>query len=59
VHYVALQVPSGTQGTWEITASTLAGATSGGGTLIGDASACVPLKNSGGCILDTFTGDVS
>ena len=48
-----------TSGTWEITDSTLTGATSGGGDLFGDGSACTPDKNSGGCILDRFSGDVS
>ena len=59
VHYIVQQVPPGTVGTWDITGSTLAGATSGGGTLVGDSTACTAKKNSDGCILDTFSGDVS
>lgn len=62
VYYEATQdTASGkrTMGTWYVTESTVAGATSGGGTLRGDNTACTIAKNSGGCILDTFTGDVS
>jgi hypothetical protein len=59
VHYIVQQVPTGTVGTWDVTGSTLAGATSGGGTLVGDSTACTPERNAGGCILDTFAGDVS
>lgn len=59
VYYIVQQIPTGTTGTWEITDSTLEGATSGGGTLVGDTTACTKKKNAAGCILDTFSGDVS
>ena len=59
VYYIVQQVPHGTAGTWEVTASSLAGATSGGGTLVGDSTACTPAKKADGCILDTFSGTVS
>ena len=59
VHYIARAVEGGTSGTWDITGSTLDGATTGGGTIVGDGTACTPAKNAGGCILDTFSGDVS
>ncbi len=48
-----------TIGTWTIVSSTLAGATSGGGSVHGDSKTCTIDRNSGGCILDTFSGDVS
>lgn len=48
-----------TIGTWTITSSTLAGATTGGGSLHGDSKTCTLDKNSFGCITDTFAGDVS
>jgi hypothetical protein len=48
-----------TTGTWSISASTLAGATSGGGSVHGDSKTCTIDRNSFGCILDTFAGDVS
>jgi hypothetical protein len=59
--YYAATAASGqvTIGTWTITSSTLAGATSGGGAVHGDTSLCTPVRAGGGCILDTFTGDVS
>jgi hypothetical protein len=48
-----------TIGTWTVVSSTLAGATSGGGSVHGDPKTCTVDRNSGGCILDTFAGDVS
>ena len=48
-----------TIGTWTVVSSTLAGATSGGGSVHGDSKTCTVDRNSGGCILDTFAGDVS
>jgi hypothetical protein len=61
VHYVVIldEAAQRTEGTWWIVDSTLPGATTGGGTLVGDYSACTPMRNAGGCILDTFSGDVS
>lgn len=48
-----------TIGTWTVSSSTLAGATSGGGTVHGDSKTCTLDRNSFGCIIDTFSGDVS
>jgi hypothetical protein len=48
-----------TIGSWSIVSSTLTGATSGGGSLHGDSKTCTIDRNSGGCILDTFSGYVS
>lgn len=60
VHYDAtLNFSNGkrTFGTWFIVDSTLEGATSGGGRLAGDSTACVPVVDF--CILDHFWGKVS
>ena len=48
-----------TFGTWWVIDSTLAGVSSGGGTLMGDNRTCTLAPGSGGCITDTFRGAVS
>ena len=56
-------VPAGggftTHGDWWVLESTLAGVSSGGGTLIGDGRTCTPDAGSGGCVTDAFRGFVS
>jgi hypothetical protein len=61
IEYVARLTAGGrrTTGDWWVIGSTLAGATTGSGTLRGDFSACTTLPGSDGYVLDTFTGDVS
>jgi hypothetical protein len=61
VEYVASTTAGGrrTSGEWWVVDSNLGGATSGGGTVRGDNTACVLRPGSNGCILDTFSGDVS
>jgi hypothetical protein len=60
IDYVASTTAGGrrTSGDWWVVQSTLAGATQGGGTVRGDSTACTPRPGAGGCILDTFSGDV-
>lgn len=48
-----------TLGTWWVVDSTLAGVSSGGGTLMGDNRSCTLAAGSGGCITDLFRGSVS
>ena len=48
-----------TLGTWWVVSSTLAGVSSGGGTLMGDNRTCTLDEGSGGCITDLFRGSVS
>ena len=56
-------IPAGgaftTHGDWWVLESTLAGVSSGGGTLIGDGRSCIPNEGSGGCVTDAFRGFVS
>ena len=48
-----------TLGTWWVVSSTLAGVSSGGGTLMGDNRTCTLDPGSEGCITDLFRGMVS
>ncbi|GAA2160525.1 hypothetical protein [Pedococcus bigeumensis] len=48
-----------TFGTWWVIDSTLAGVSSGGGTLMGDSRTCTLDPGSDGCITDLFRGTVS
>jgi hypothetical protein len=48
-----------TLGTWWVLDSTLAGVSSGGGTLMGDNRSCTLDEGSTGCITDLFRGSVS
>lgn len=48
-----------TFGNWWVVSSTLAGVSSGGGKLAGDARTCTLDPGSEGCITDTFRGFVS
>ena len=47
-----------TFGSWYVVSSSLAGVTAGSGRLKGDCRTCEVLPESGGCILDVFTGQV-
>ena len=61
IEYVASTTAGGrrTSGEWWVVDSSLEGATTGGGRVRGDSTACTPRPGAGGCILDTFSGDVS
>jgi hypothetical protein len=60
IEYVARLTAGGrrTAGEWWVIASTLPGATTGSGTVVGDFSACTPAPGPNGCVLDAFAGDV-